>query len=195
MSPLLAERLSILLGPHLWLPFLLITFLFRTGLTEQQIKTLLPPLLILQVITPLAYLYMAPRLGWASSWDLPRRIERLRFFILVFFVSSISLLLVFFFGSKLLLYVSLLLFVLMMLTGFLTYFSKISLHVSLNTFGSVLVNVLFEWHLPFLYLSVPLVFWARLILKKHTINQLLAPIAINGVVIVAALYYLGYVRF
>ena len=192
MSPKVAERVSILLGPQIWLPLLLIIFISRTGLTAQQIKILLPPLLLFQVIIPLAYLHSARRMGWAISWDLPRRKERLRFFILLFFANSISLVLVYLFGSKLLFDLSVLLFLLMSLTVIATYFSKLSLHVSLNTFGALLANFLFGWSMPFLYLAIPIIVWARLILNKHTISQLLIPVFINSTLIMLFLYYFGY---
>lgn len=52
-----------------------------------------------------------------------------------------------------------------------TSFWKISLHTSMNTVGSILLNLLFGWNLPVIYLVVPIVLWARITLKRHTFIQ------------------------
>lgn len=190
----LAEILSVLLGPQSWLPILLIAFLFKTGLTTQQKLILFPMILILQVIIPLLYLYMAPKLRWAEAWDLPNQEERFPFFVLILVANLISLITIYFLGTKLLFFLVSLLFTLMIITMIITYFWKLSLHISLNTFGAIMVNFLFGWEFPIIYLSIPIIFWARLTLGRHSIFQLIAPIILNIVFIFSAFYLFGYLK-
>ena len=70
----------------------------------------------------------------------------------------------------------------------ITFFWKISLHMTVNTSGAILLNTLFHGaYLPVLVV-IPLIFWSRLYLKKHTPLQLLAGCGISAGVMLAALY-------
>lgn len=189
----LAKLLSVVLGPQVWLPVFLLIFIFKTGLTREQITVLLPTLLVFQVFIPLGYLYFAFKSGKVADLDLTKREERHVPLIVSLISWLISLVLVCFFGNQLLLHLYLIIFVLIIITTVITKFWKISLHMSINTLGSILVNFLFNWKFPFLYFSIPLVFWARLRLKKHTVNQLLAGFIINAVFILTALRFFNYI--
>lgn len=186
MSQKLAKYLSIILGPQTWIPALYIIMILRTGLSNHQVLILLPSMLLLQVIIPLGYLYLAPKVGLATAWDLPKRQERYLFLLIVFITATISLFLTYQFGTKLLFNLNILLLILLVVLSLITYYWKISLHASLNTVGSILINFLFDWHLWFLYLTIPIIFWARLKLRKHTFSQLLA-----GIIISALFMFLG----
>src|SRR5258708_3347559 len=97
----IAKLLSIILGPHTWLPVFLMLFVFKSGLSSAQLTILFPIMAIFQVVVPLAYLYIAPRMGLATSWDLPHKKER-RLFILITLISNlIALFFIFKFGNKL----------------------------------------------------------------------------------------------
>lgn len=52
-----------------------------------------------------------------------------------------------------------------------TKFWQISIHVFICAAGSTIINFLFNWNFPELYLLVPLVGWARLELDRHTFPQ------------------------
>ena len=187
-----AKFLSVILGLQVWLPVLLLVLVFKTGLTKEQIIILLPTLSIFQVFIPFGCLYFAFRLGKISDLDLTKREERYVPLIISFITWSVSLALVSLFGNQLLLHLYLIILVLIIIAAVITKFWKISLHMSLNATGSILVNFLFDWQLPFLYLSIPLVFWARLKLKKHTVSQLLAAFVLNAAFVLVALQFLDY---
>lgn len=188
----IAKALSIVLGPQIWLPTLLLVFIFRTNLTSEQISILLPPAFISLILVPVVYIYLALKFKWAREWDLPEKEERIPFFTVITISGLITLLLIYFFGNEFLFSLVCILFILMLINFFITYFWKISLHTGLNTAGSILVNFLFGWQFPLLFLSIPIIFWARMYLNKHTINQLLAGIAVNSIFLYFALYILGY---
>lgn len=193
MTLKIAKLLSIVLGPQIWLPVLLLIFTFKTGLSSQQTKILLPSMFILQVFVPLSYLYLAPKLGWATEWDLPLRKERHSFFVVLSISYFLSFLLIYFYGNKLLFNLELTQLVLLIIFVVITRFWQISLHGAVNTAGAILINFLFNWNLPILFLTILVISWARLKLKRHNISQLLASIALTTVVILGSLKYFGYI--
>ncbi len=192
-SKKLAELLSIVLGPQVWLPVLIAAIFLRSNLSAQQTAIFLPTLLLFQFVIPIGYIVLAVRKGTVTAWDLPKREERYGFLQISFLSYVASLILIIIFGNQFLLHINLILFALLILFFLVTFFWKISFHSSLNTTGSLLVNFLYNWQLPWLYLSVPIVFWARLVLKRHTFLQLLAGSFLSGIVIIVALYYLNYI--
>jgi len=56
----------------------------------------------------------------------------------------------------------------------ITYYWKISLHAAMITFFVMMGIYLFGWNLWPIILLIPIVMWSRLVLKRHTIWQLLA---------------------
>jgi hypothetical protein len=187
-----AEILSVIFGPQIWFPALFFLIIFRSGLNANQIKILLPLLLLLVVVIPLGYLYIAPKVGWATNWDLPKRKERYPFLSITLVTSLISLWLIYTLGTKLLFNLSLLFLIMLLISMTVTYFWQISLHVTMNVFGSLITNFLFGWNLPLLYIVIPTIMWARFLLKRHTLLQLTLPILINTTIAVVGLHYFGY---
>lgn len=192
-SEKIAGIVSILLGPHIWLPVLLVASLFRSGLTSSQLYILFPSLIIFQILIPIAYIHIALRLGKVSAWDLPKKEERYLFLGISFASYLISVLVIYFFGNQLLLSLSLIILVLLTVLAIITYFWKISLHTSMNTGGAILLDFLFNWQIPWVFLMIPIIFWSRLLLKRHNFAQLIAGIIVSGGITLGALYYLKYI--
>jgi len=69
-----AKYLAVILGP-LWLPVLFIPMIYKSGLSQQQFTVIFPTVLILQLIIPLVYLIVAPKLGWISGWEMKKKEE------------------------------------------------------------------------------------------------------------------------
>lgn len=188
----LAKVLSVILGPQLWLPALLLITLFKVDLSWDRIKILLPILFILQVIIPIGYIYLMARTGQVTAWDLPKREERHPFLRLTLTSYLVAIVFIYLFGNQPLLNLSLIIFALLMIISVTTAFWKISFHTSLNTGGAILVNFLFDWKLPWLYLTIPIILWARFILIRHSLAQLLAGIGLSGAFILGIFKYWGY---
>lgn len=184
-----AEWLSIILGPHLWLPLIFFAFLFKTGLTYNQILILLPASFIFQIFIPLGYIFIALKLKKIDTWDLKKRQERYFFFAVYLSSLAILLILTLIFGSKLLVELNLMALVLLLIITVITFFWKISMHTSLATTGAILLNFLFNWQLLFLYLLIPVVAWSRYKLKRHTLAQLIAGILASMIVNLGFLKY------
>lgn len=190
MSPVkIAEIISKIIGPFLWMPILLILLIFKTGLSLDQIKILLPLLIFLLVVIPFTYLFIALRLDWVSKWDLPKKEERRPILILLFVCAVTALLFIKNFGNGLILDLYILLMIIGFITSLVTFFWKISIHMVLDTTGVLLINFLFGWVFWPLFLLIPVVAWARLKLKRHTPAQLLAGTFLAGATFFAGLKY------
>lgn len=189
----LAKIISYVSGMHTWLPFLLLVTIFKTGLSADQIKILLPSLFLINVSVPIGYTFIAKKLGKVSAWDLPKREERHTFLLVCLACAAVSIFLIYLFGNRLLFNLNIILIILVLIIVVITRFWKISLHTSMNTAASLVINYLFNWQLPILYLTIPLTAWARYTLGSHDIKQLIAGIVIPVTFILIAFTYLGYI--
>lgn len=188
-----AEIISEVFGPHLWMPLILVVVTFNTGLSLEQIKIMFPSLFFSLILIPFVYLHLALRMGWVSHWDLPKKEERRAIFILVIVCSLVSLVFVENYASELFKDI----FVTMLMLGFIsaliTFFWKISIHMILDTMGTLILNFLFDWQLLFLFVLIPVVAWARYKLKRHTPLQLLSGFLLSTVVFFSAMRYFQHI--
>jgi len=141
--------------------------------------------LILVIVTgiPLAYLLVGRKRGWVTDMEMTRRSERPRF-ILVSLSSDVLaiLLLGAIHGPHLLIVIVLAYFCLAITMLTISNFWKISLHMA--GVGGLSIALLFVFGLPssWALLSLPLVAWARLHRRKHTIAQLVAGAMVGALV-------------
>lgn len=191
----LATFVSELLGPLFWAPAVVVAFLFKSNLSGSNLKILFLLVFILQVVIPLAYIYyFSLKLHLASAWDEPKRQERYPLLALLlgcFLLSSIA---IYRLGTPLLFNLELITLILLIIILIVTIYWKISFHISLATFGSLMINFLYGFKLPYLllFLSIPILYWARLTLRRHTKGQLLAAFLINLIITLGGLYLVGY---
>lgn len=160
----------------------MVLLLLRTGLNSEQLSILLPGLIILLLVIPFTYLHLALKLGWVSKWDLPEKKERRPIIVIFIACSIVSLFLVKQFGTKMFLDLFILLLTIGFLASVITVFWKISIHMVLDTTGVLVANLLFDWQLWPLFILIPIVAWARLKLKRHTLPQLVAGVLLSVVI-------------
>lgn len=189
----LAGIISILLGPHVWLPVLFILIILRSGLTSDQLKIIFPTVLLLQVIIPISYLLFAPRLGWIKDWEMKDLKERKPFMYLMVALGLVSLAVIYIFGNQFVFGLSLVWLILLVILLLITRIWKISLHMALIVTATIIVNFLFDWKMPVLYLMIPVLFWARLKLKRHSVKQLLAGTVVTAAILIGGFVLLGYI--
>lgn len=195
LHKVVAETISVLLGPHVFGPTIALVVVFRTGLLPEQIKILLPLLLLFVIVIPMGYIHFLRWQGKLSSWDMTLREERPKVISVGLVSLMFALLAVYLFGNQLLLHLMLILVVLGLMSLVITKFWKISLHAGLNSAGWIVINFLFGWKFPFLYLAIPLVLWARYVLKKHTLSQLIAGTILGAIITLGLLFIFGYINF
>ncbi len=184
----IAQTISIILGPFIW-PITLIAIILRSGLINQKALILLPIVLFFQVIIPYVYIFQAYKRKKISDLNITKREERYRVMIVTLFSFLLSLAFIFFLGNLLILKLSVLAFIILAANTFITFFWKISLHMALNIVFVLIINYLYHWQLPILYACLPLVFWSRLYLKKHTVLQLLGALVINGGIVLSFIFF------
>jgi hypothetical protein len=177
-----AKFISFIFGPLVW-PITLVIVLFKTNLSNQQLSILLPTLLIFQVVIPYCYIFFAYKKKIIRDLDISKRQERYKALIITLSSFLISLIFAYFFGNPLILKLCFLTLIILLINALITLFWKISLHMTINIVAALLINFIFNWQLPILYLSLPLIFWSRLYLKKHSVNQLLGALVLNGVIV------------
>jgi len=187
----LAQILSVILGPQVWLPLIFILVIMHTEYSLRNWQIVLPLLFVLQIVVPLAVPYIAYKLGKISDWDIPERKDRPKFLVVSIISWVLSLFIIYYLGNKLLFDLNITMFLLLLVLSVIMLFWKISIHASLNTVGALLINFLYGWQLPILYLSIPLVVWARLILKRHTWGQLSAGVIVSTLIFLGSLKALG----
>lgn len=159
---------------YTWFPVGLLLAIFNTGLVSTQIKILLPLLLFFDVILPIFLFFLILKTGRVSDIDVTKRKERYQLFIGFTIILIVPTVLAYYLGNTLF-------FVLQLITlisAFCMYLAtlkfKISGHMFMNTEAILVINYLFHWTLLWLFLIVPLVAFARLYLKKHSLFQIFA---------------------
>lgn len=174
-STSIARIISFVLGPFFWIPVLFIIVLANADLTYGQARVLIPTIFILDVVVPISYLVFAPRLGLTKSWEINDRMKRTQFYLLVGIMTFLTLVVVYLIGSNVLFAYNLIFFVLVSTYLLINLKWKISGHAAMNTLGISIIVLVYGWHLAWLFLLIlPLVYWSRMKLRRHSIWQLLA---------------------
>ncbi len=76
----------------------------------------------------------------------------------------------------------------------ITYFWKISLHTSWITFVVITFNILFgRWMLLMIPL-IPVIAWARVRIKEHTVNQVVLGVGISSITTFFIFYNYGFIN-
>jgi len=191
----MAQFISNLFNIATWLPIISFSLLAKAQLTSDQLKKIIPAIIIFQLIIPLGYILFLYFKKEITDLDMTKREERIKPLIVSTISALISLALIYLSGNKLIITFYFIIFILILVNTLITLFWKISFHMAANTAAAILLNFIFDWKLPFLYLLIPLIFWSRLKLKKHTVAQLLAGFFVNAGIIIFLLKFFGYLGF
>lgn len=147
------------------------------GWQSAKISGVFWAVLLLVIVTgiPLAYLLIGRRRGWVSDMELSHREERPRF-ILISLSSDVFALILLWLGNgpPLLRLLVLTYFCLAIVMFTISNFWKISMHLAGVGGFSTALTFVFGAGALWSFLALPLVSWARLHRRKHTLVQLLA---------------------
>lgn len=182
MTDRLAHWISVFFdSSFLSLPIFLVFGYVSTG--TSGLLWAIPMLLIVTGI-PLAYLILGIKRGWVSDMELSHREERPCFILISLSSDLLALGILWLANGPHLLHVIILTYLCLATVMFTTsIFWKISMHMAgVGGFSTALVFV-FGAPALWAFLSLPLVAWARLHRRKHTLAQLTAG-AIAGIAIV-----------
>lgn len=185
----LAENTSIILAPVL-VVFLIFIFCFSSGLSISRGIVFFLMLFIFQFLIPFGYAFSAAYFGKVTSWDFQLKEERMLSFFLHVTGWLVLLAFTYFYGNPFLLKLELISLVLTLLYWVVTLFWKISLHVALCTAASVLITYRFGSEFWPIYLTIPIVMWARHELGRHTWPQMILSAFLSAGCMAGMLTYL-----
>lgn len=188
----LAQLVSFLFGIP-WVVAIVWILLFETGLTGSQIKLFAFIFPFLHIVVPLVYMIHAVKKGEISDFDISKREERYGILTVIFVKNIMSLIAIALFGNAYLLHIGLAVVAAFTAVYVITFYWKISLHMTFNTVGITLLNVVTDWNHVYLFAILPIVFWSRYALKKHTPAQLIAGFAVSEGIMIIVLAYFGIV--
>ena len=176
----IAKVISILLSP--------ITCLFPTGLViifshySDGYNRLLWGLgaFIFLGLIPGGVFWLGMKKGTISDVDFTHRQERIPYLIImVVFWLIASVLSWFFSGPQLITGLFVASTVVTTIDLIISLYWKVSNHSMFITAFALLVNGLFGWQYFWFFLLIPVVYWDRIVLKKHTLAQLLGGSALG----------------
>lgn len=187
---LLAAVVSRMFSLPVLLFFALVLILFKTNITPDQLKRLVPLLAITYLFIPGLFFTFALSKGWVTDIDVRNRRERLIPYTVGIFSMTIGIGLTRFWSSHLVFNLLLIVYLLSVALTMTTFFWKISVHAAINTAFYLLINYLYTWRFWWLFPLIFLVLWARWYGKNHGVSQLLGGVLLAGVVVQGGLMVL-----
>lgn len=133
----------------------------------------------LAIILPYLLLY---KLGLASDYEFTKRDERPRYFISLSLLYGALFLILRRYDIDSLTTVSFAFFLVSSVITFITFFWKISGHMTYSTLLFLTLAYLFSPYFLLLFLFSPLIAWSRIELKKHSLKQVIAGTLIPALV-------------
>ncbi len=157
---------------YVWFPVVLIAAVFNCGLTINQIKILLPILLLVNVVIPTSYFFMDLAGRGITDIDVTKRQQRYHIFVRFVGICIVATTISYFFGNTKFFTLQLITLMLAVSIFTITFFYKVSGHMILNTSSVFIINYLLGWQYLWLFIVIPLVAFARIYLKKHNFAQI-----------------------
>ena len=180
----LAGIISFVFDPLIEGPLLLTALFLRKSTADFY---LLLMILFFSAFLPIVFIIYGLKRGFIDDWETTDRKKRYGFNLVCLGGSFLSLILVYFSGDQFLLRLFVSLLVLIFFYTLITFFWKISGHMTANTAFILLANRFLIRQLWWLLFLLPLIAWARLVRKKHDIWQILAGVLLSSVVILLLL--------
>ncbi len=155
--------------------------------------TFIAPFLI---FLPLLFFAVTYKLGWVDDLDLTNREDR-PLYLVVFIGSIVAALAILYFLKAPLKFVVYTLSGLCMtiITTVITFYWKISFHTAVTTSVVTAITILGGLRFAPLFLLIPIIGWARVTLKKHTLWQVVGGFLVAFAVTEAVFYLFGFELF
>lgn len=192
MQKSIAKVVSLALGLP-WIIVLVYILLTHVHLTQEQLLQLLSVSVVFHIAIPGAYLIWAMKMGKIADLDITKREQRFGILTVMLLSYFCSLFIIQGIGNEVLFHIFAIILAYISVVYIITFFWKISLHMGVNVLSVILVNYFYGWSLSCLYLAIPLIFWSRYTLKKHTPLQLVIGALVSGSVVLGGLKVFGYI--
>lgn len=144
-----------------------------------------PLMFVLIIGLPFLAFFGGQAVGRISDWDVTLRSERSKLFLTTIASWSVALFLTLWQGNASLFKLMLAMYILLVAFWGVSLFWKVSLHAAGATAAFFIWNFLFDWQMGWIFLLLPLVFWARWRLSKHSLKQILAGSGISFIILMA----------
>lgn len=176
----LAQAISFVFNPLFWV----IGFLaaaYHKGLFQDN-SQIMAVFVVILIILSITY-FMLLKTKKIADPDISRRQER---YLILTVINVCSLILLVFLKTHELTELFRLVFIayiILTVSSLITLVYKISFHMTFTYSFILLIDSLYQFKLFYLYILIPVVFWSRLALKKHTVFELLLALAIDSSII------------
>lgn len=181
-----AKSISQVFSPIIVWPLLLCLLLFGTGLTADEQRVVLVPLVLCEIVLPLVLLAIFRKHGWIADVEMTNVRERRYFFIIILGFHALAVVVLWRLTHHDLAWqIRLLAWVIECIGTVITWFWKISVHLATNSFVIAVVLLLGGWQWWPVLLALPLIAWSRIVLHKHTLLQTVAGTGLTFIVTVA----------
>lgn len=151
---------------------------------------------VLGGLPPVVVLLYEKKIGKIHDWFMTNRLERRDVLVAWFFGSALFLLFANYFSApRLLMALSLTLLLLSLLITFATLFWKISVHMVGVSLFVLLLLLVFSANFLWLTILIPLVAWARMTLKAHTLTQVTVGSIVTIVITYVVFSFFGLATF
>lgn len=171
-----AEVISLVFSPPAWLFYFLIVASNKGLFIGNRVSDFTILFIFLIPLGYFLYLYFTKKI---SDLDMTIREERYRSLI----VMNLTLLLLLMYLKlqrlDLFYHFTFIFFLLNAITSLITLKYKISFHMTYTLMFSVFINYLYNFQFPILFVTIPLIFWSRIYLKRHTPYQVLLAFLID----------------
>jgi len=144
-------------------------------------------------LAPTIYTIIAYKLHWVKDLWLNDKADRIGPFLIAGLGMIITLLIFFKLGVPIEVQVFLMALILVLLfLLFITIFWKISVHAATIMMVVTTINILADCKFWYLFALVPLVMWARVYRKRHSVAQVCAGAILSGVIVYATFKIFGF---
>lgn len=173
----MAQVISRISEPIFWLPLMIWLVLGNMNIPRDKQVIYYPVLLIFVFVIPFTYFLYLVYIRKEFDFDITDRTKRIGFTLKSMASFAVAVALTYFMDKQLFILTMAVFFSTLSLV-LVTLKWKISFHGGLNALIYCTVNYLYDWKFWWLFLLLIPIGWARLVMKKHDLSQLIAGIGL-----------------
>jgi len=148
-------------------------------------------LLLIDGLIPFLYFVHLLSTKEVSDWDTTKREQRIRLYVFTLVTHSIGVILALLLGKMVLAKILFLFLVLAVVFTLITLRWKISIHTGVSSAAVAFLTLLFGSRWLWLFLIVAAIAWARIVMRKHTLGQVVIGAVLAAGLISVGFYILG----
>ncbi len=190
-----ATIISCILDPIFLGLLILIASIIKSNMPQNVMMGWIISILILNALIPALFYWFFTSRGYVFDATLAnKRAQKERIIIFVIYLAVIALELIVLVSTKIyqpLFAVFIGATVTIIIGSIISYFYKISVHTSMTTFFVAMLILMFGWGMWPVILCIPAIIWSRLILKRHTISQVLTGFVLSLLIVIATFSFFG----